>query len=109
MAQEPLSHSELRHYTNLWCRSKGIHATDLETHSQIDDIMLLLAIKDEFGQEFTKSEQAVWGQKWGWVYNRKFPLKKKYRLALEQLCLTILERRQACQKARDKIKNLRHV
>ena len=107
MAQ--LSQSELRHYTNLWCREKGIHSYDLENHPQIDDIMLLLAIKDEFGTEFSKSEQAIWGQKWGWCYNRQLPLKNKYRLALETLCITVLERRKAKQKALDKIQKLRQV
>lgn len=109
MADDFLSQSEITHYTNLWCRSKGISSDDLTRHPQIDDIILLLRIKDEFGAEFTKSEQAIWGQKWGWCYNRKFALKNKYRLKLEQLCLTILARRQAKQKAINKIKQLRQI
>ena len=109
MAKESLTQSEITHYTNLWCRSKGISASDLENHKQIDDVMLLLHIHDEFSKDFTKSEQATWGQKWGWCYNRQLPLKKKYKQALETICLQVLVRRQAKQQARDKIKQLRQT
>lgn len=109
MAQQSLSPREIEHYTNYWCKCRGITAEDLASHPQIDDIMLLLHIHDEFSQDFSKSEQSVWGQKWGWCYNRQLPLKKKYRLKLEQICLSALARRQAKQAAREKIQQLRQA
>lgn len=92
MAEYKLSISELNHYTNLWCREKGIHAIDLEKHPQADDIVLMLKWREEMWHKLNKSEQAVWGAYWNHVYFKKFPLHKKALKKFEQITITASDR-----------------
>ena len=45
-----------------WLTTKGISKKTLETHPQIDDIILMLNIRHSSDwSNFNKSEEAVWG------------------------------------------------
>lgn len=95
------------HLTNIFCKKRGIKADDLARHKQIDDVMLLLHINDEFKNEFNDIEQGVWAAYWGMVYHKKFSLKAKHKTKLEKIILGVLKRRQALEKKIEKIKQLR--
>lgn len=60
-----------------WIKSKGITFKDLQKHPQIDDVILLLKVK-QMAHMFTNSEQSHWGAVWAIVYKDKKPLKQKH-------------------------------
>ena len=104
MANLPLSQSEITHYTNLWCRSKGISAKDLEKHPQADDLVLLINIREATWHMLNSQEQGVWAAYWGWVYTKKFSLKNKHIKKLEAITYQALARYNNLEQARKKIK-----
>ena len=87
-----LSSTEVTHYTNLWCREKGIHSKDMEKHPQADDVVLLVRWREEMWQKLTKSEQSFWSALWSWTYHRKYSLKKKHLTKLEKITLQATDR-----------------
>lgn len=95
------------HLTNIFCKKRGITADDLARHKQIEDVMLMLHINEEFKGDFNLNEQACWGALWDWTYHKKFPLKAKHKSKLELICIQAIKRRQAHQKQIEKIKQLR--
>jgi hypothetical protein len=111
--QYPLSSSEVTHYTNWWCRSKGIKSKDLDSHPSINDVVFLIQFRDAMWSKLNKSEQAFWGAIWDWTYHKGFQLKKKHLTKAEQVVVDAETRYQAKQnqiiKARNKISQLRQV
>lgn len=107
----PLSISELNHYTNLWCREKGIHAIDLEKHKQADDVVLLVLFREQFWRDMTKAQQGSWAAFWSYSYTHKKPLKQKHLKKLENISYSAINTRhfKEIQKAeqRQRIKALR--
>lgn len=97
--------------TNYWCRTKGIHNSDLDTHPQIDDVVLLIRYRDALWTKLNRSEQAHWGAVWSWTYHHRMPLKTKHLKKLESITQQAETRhkaqRQSLAKAREKIKKLR--
>ena len=83
MPQSPLSNQEIRHYTNLWCREQGIHSRDLETHPQMDDVVLLINFREVFWPHMDSRERGIWAAYWGRTYTQKYPMKKSYFNQLE--------------------------
>lgn len=92
MANSPLTKSELTHYTNLWCRQKGIHSSDLDNHPQVDDVVLMLKWRDAMWIKLNASEKAVWGAYWSIVYHKQRPIHKKALRKLEQITITASDR-----------------
>lgn len=88
----PLTARELTHYTNMWCKSKGITSADLDKHPQADDVVLMLKWREEMWHKLNASEQAVWGAYWNIVYNKKRALYKKALNKLEQITITASDR-----------------
>ena len=82
-----LSHRELQHYTNLWCRQKGIHASDLEKHPQADDVVLLIKWREEMWTKLDKSEQGFFAALWSYAYTNKCSLKQKHLTKLEKITI----------------------
>jgi hypothetical protein len=99
--------------TNYWCRTKGIHSKDLDTHPQIDDVMLLLKYRDSMWDILAANQKAYWGSIWGRTYNYKLPLRNQHLQALERITIKAFETRQQVEAkkaiARIKIKQLRPV
>lgn len=89
---DSLTSSELNHYTNLWCREKGIHSKDLETHPRADDVVLLLVFRDAMWTKLNRSEQGCWAGYWSSVYVKKNKLKNKALTKLEQITITATDR-----------------
>lgn len=97
--------------TNYWCRTLGIHSKDLETHPQIDDVILLIKFIQEYGKEFTPKQRVYVYVIWDWCYNKRKPLSKKYLKALTKIGHNLnhirKEKQKHKQQARQKIKALR--
>lgn len=85
---EALSKSELEHYTNYWCKSKGISSKDLTEHPRIDDIILLLAFREAMWIKLNKAEQGCWSGYWSSIYHKRNRLKGKALKKLEQITIT---------------------
>lgn len=92
ITEQPLSKDELRHYTNYWCRTKGISSRDLAEHPQADDVILMLQWRDAMWHKLNPSEQAVWGAYWNTVYHKRRALHKKALTKLEQITITATDR-----------------
>jgi hypothetical protein len=109
----PLSTSELNHYTNSWCRSKGFKSKDLMSHPAMDDVVFLVQYRDALWTKLSKSEQAFWGALWDWTYYKGFRIKQKHLAKAEQIVLDAEARynwrQQQADKARNKIKELRQT
>jgi hypothetical protein len=96
--------------TNYWCRTLGIHSVDLHTHPQMDDVILLIKIIQEYEKEFTPKQRIHVYVMWDWCYIKRKPLSKKYLKALTKIIYRLQQVRnlkaQATRKARQKIKAL---
>lgn len=110
---EALSKSELAHYTNLWCKSKGISSKDLTEHPQADDIILLVNFRQELWQHMTKSQQASWGAFWSYSYTWKKPLRKKHLTKLENISISAINTKKfkdiKAQEQRQRIRQLKQT
>ena len=97
--------------TNYWCRTKGIHSKDLDSHPQMDDVILLMKWRDAMWTKCTASEQAFWGSVWGSVYNKKKPIKKHILAKFETVTIQATTRHMnnlnIKAKQKDRIKQLR--
>ncbi len=95
-----------------WLTTKGISKKTLETHPQIDDIILMLNIRHSSDwSNFNKSEEAVWGAIWGLIYKSKNPLTSKGLKKLENIITNSRQRiethLQALNTQRQRIKQAR--
>jgi hypothetical protein len=94
-----------------WIKRFGINRKDLTEHPQIDDVMLILQVrnfvKDNPGH-ISNREQAQLGAIWGYVYKKHYPLKRKYLNTLENVITQLNTRIAKTQQARQKIKALRN-
>jgi hypothetical protein len=72
-----------------WLKTHGVTVADLDSHKQINDVVLLINIRQEFWSGMNYSEQAVWGAYWDIVYNKSKPLNskalKKFERTIEQV------------------------
>ena len=93
---------------NSWCRSRGITADDLVKHPCVDDITILLRIKEDLGHMMNTVEQAAWGGHWSSVYHKKKRLTDKSLRRIEGMVKALTARQQALQATRHKIKSIRH-
>lgn len=97
----------ITHFTNRWCREKGIHSKDLESHPQADDVVLLINFRDQFWPYMDAKEQGAWAAYWSWTYTRKFSLKKKYLEKLETIGNSAAFKKQKQQERLATIKAMR--
>lgn len=113
MSQLRLTTPEKIHYTNLWCREKGIHSKDLENHPQADDVVLLIKWREEMWHKLNKSEQGFFAALWSYAYTHKYSLKQKHLIKLEKVTIEASNRylKNMVIKAqqRQKIRQLRSV
>ena len=113
MATQPLSKSEITHYTNLWCRQQGFKSRDLDQHPQMDDVVLLVQIIQEYIKETSKAQRIQLLLLWQRVYERAQPLKPKHYQSLERLVLRLEQwryhRQQRQHLLRQRIKALKRT
>jgi hypothetical protein len=60
-----------------WIKRYGITKRDLDSHPQIDDLMLLIRWKAEFYCDGKAKHKRFFDNTWNWVYHNRLPLKKK--------------------------------
>jgi len=108
MAAQPLSSDELRHYTNLWCRQRGIHARDLESHPCADDLVLISLIEQEYQDCLTTLHRQQLGKIKHWL-EKKLTLKASQVRQLEQMVLEAEELRETEQAKKALIQNIRRT
>lgn len=107
LENSPLSNSEKTHYTNWWCRTMGIKSRDLDNHPTIDDAIFLIRFREVNWQYMTKSEQAVWGSYWAWVYHKQINIKQAWLTKLAHITESVIIRRNKELEVRQKIQALR--
>lgn len=61
-----------------WLRRHGVTSRDLDTHPQINDMIVLLNIRESLWDLMSQSERNCWGAYWGLVYVKKYPLTRKF-------------------------------
>jgi hypothetical protein len=97
--------------TNYWCRTKGIHNKDLDTHPHIDDVIFLLKWRDAMWDMCNLNERAFWGSVWGNVYNKKTAIKKHILAKFETVTIQAITRHNnnldIKAKQKERIKQLR--
>jgi hypothetical protein len=120
MNEQTLSTSEKIHYTNLWCKELGIKSKDLgqvifidgkvkhiSAHPQIDDVVLLANIRNEYWDKLNNVERGVIAGLWGMVYKQRYPLKAKHLGKLQSIVQAQANKQTKQQILRQKIKSLR--
>lgn len=90
-----------------WAKKKGISLSTIEQHPHFGDIVLLLNFRDALWQDLNKSEQAIWGAYWGLSYNKGKKLSKKNLGKLEQITITVIDRKNKLAQQQTSIKALR--
>jgi hypothetical protein len=83
-----------------WLRSRGIDVQDLDSHPRIDDIILLINIRQSLWTVMNNSEQASWGGYWDSVYKKKNALKNKALIKFEKIAEQIQDRQQLIRQLR---------
>lgn len=113
----------LTQYTTNWCKQYGIkprdlgcgivkqadgkYKTNLNPHPAIDDVMILIKLRDEFWSVWNASERGVWAAYWSSVYHKGFHFKKKALKKIETLANSGIYRQQQAQLKKQRIKELR--
>lgn len=72
-----LKDTEQEQLVGYWIKRYGISKRDLDSHPQIDDLMLLIRWKAEFYYEGKAKHKSFFDNTWNWVYQGKLPLKAK--------------------------------
>jgi hypothetical protein len=111
MTARQFTHEELDHLTNYWCRTLGIHSIDLTKHPQIDDVIILVKVLQEYLKELTASKRIHIYILWDWVYRQKKALTKRQCKQLTRLIHQLENirhhRKRNQEKLRQKIKSKR--
>jgi hypothetical protein len=123
MITNNLSIQEKQHYTNLWCIEQGIKPRDLgcgttitndgkvklyqNAHPAIDDVIILIQLRNEFWSFWNHNEKCVWQGFWSSVYNCGFPFKAKALKKIELLAQSGIYRQEQQKIKQAKIRQLR--
>jgi hypothetical protein len=86
-----------------WLLKKGLRVKDLDKHPQIDNLILLITIRDELWLSMTHREQCCWGKYWDLVYQYQYPLTNKFWNKFQRIAKDIDNR----QLTRQQIENFR--
>jgi len=110
MTNEYLTYQQRNQHWKMvdWLKQRGITSADLDAHPCIDDIILLIRIRDEFWTLMTMSEQATWGAQWGYTYGKRQFIRPRTLAKFERIILTINNREQLKAEQRQYIKALRN-
>jgi hypothetical protein len=93
-----------------WIKKKGISFEDLDRHPQIDDVILMLKVR-ELKDSMNSSEIARWGAIWNTVYYKKRALNSKNLTKIQNIVVEAQQRhnykQQQYQAQLNKIKEMR--
>jgi hypothetical protein len=79
-----LSHRELQHYTNLWCKQQGFKNRELDNELTADNLVLLVIVKQDYWQHMDKSSKAVWNGLHSMLI-KSYPFKEKHLKSVEKI------------------------
>ena len=110
MNKEYLNYQQRKQHWSLtnWLNERGIKSSDFDTHPCIDDIILLLNIREDLWSLMTLSEQATWGAQWGYTYGKRQFIRPRTLAKFEQIAQTIHNREKLKDKQRQLIKAKRN-
>jgi hypothetical protein len=80
-----------------WIKSKGIKHSDFVNHPYIDDVILMINMRDEFWNDWNLSEQGRWAGYWNTVFHKRRYLKPKALNRLTEIINKALLRRKITQ------------
>lgn len=90
-----------------WLRKHGVTGSDFDTHPCIDDMIILLNIRDSLWHSMNSSEQATWGAYWNLVFRKRLPLKEKFWRKFTSIAINIDQRQARQQQLRQQLKQFR--
>lgn len=94
---------------NAWYRDVGLTAKDIDNHPCIQDLTILIRIRNDYWATMSASERGLWAGSWGVVYkDRKF-LRPKTLNKFEQLIPKLIYREKLLTEQRQKIQSLRQA
>lgn len=90
-----------------WIKRHGITKRDLDNHPQINDIVFLIKVRDEFYSDFKTKHKRFFDNIWAWVYHNKLPLKAKQITTLGYFAEGTIRHRENIKAGRNTIKKQR--
>ncbi len=94
---------------DFWLREHGVKSRDLESHPRIDDMIVLLQLRNELWDRMTQPERNTWGAYWGLVFQKQYPLNQKFWKKFTGITRSIDHRQQRQQQARQRIRTLKDM
>ena len=71
-----------------WCQSVGLDRSKIETHPYVEDIRILIDIRN-FSTWFNKKDQRVFDHIWRQVYEYEYPLSVYHKRKLDQVVTSV--------------------
>ena len=90
-----------------WIKRFGISKKDLDSHPQINDLMLLIKFRAEFYKDGKAKHKKFFDNTWNWVYNNKLPLKAQQLRTLQYYAEGTIRHRENIAEGRNTIKKQR--
>lgn len=76
-----------------WAKTKGITQRDFVNHPYIDDVILLIAFRDEFWNDMTQGQKQSWNCYWDWCYTQKKKIRNSHLKKLIEINIRIQNNR----------------
>ena len=86
-----------------WYRKYKLTAYDVEHHPCLQDLSILINIRDTYWELMNPSERGTWVACWGNVFKLHYTIRPKTLRKLEQIVLNMAEREQRLKEQRQKI------
>lgn len=90
-----------------WITTQGIRNSDLTNHKHIDDVIILINIRNDFWSLMSAEDRGVWSGIWGIVYSKSYSLTQKNLDKLEKIIHNTQYRQQQYAAQRQKIRSMR--
>jgi hypothetical protein len=76
-----------------WLKNHGVTVADLDKHKRIQDVILLINIRQQCWLYMTVNEQSVWGAYWSIVYTQSKALNKRALAKFERIAQQVNQRK----------------
>lgn len=92
---------------NAWYRRYGLTANIIDTHPCVQDLAILINIRDAYWELMNPSERGTWVACWGNVFKLHYAIRPKTLRKLEQIVINMADREHRRQEQRQRIMALR--
>lgn len=92
---------------NAWYRRYGLTANIIDTHPRVQDLAILINIRDAYWELMNPSERGTWVACWGNVFKLHYAIRPKTLRKLEQIVINMADREHRRQEQRQRIMALR--